>query len=179
MIRILLAAAMAIGLTACSSGGAAPPKPMRTVAATAPSTPTPPPMPAEAQANTKAGAIAFVRHYVDLLNFLQSTGNPTGLHAIESGACRSCTQVRVGISKIYNAGGHIIGGSWTESTAPAALKNGEGKWIVRIGFEHSVQSVIRRSGAPPKTVGRGSLVAAFYVSHLALGWRVDQWSRIV
>ena len=59
-------------LGACGGSPRADPSPTpatTSAAATETPTPTPPAMPAAARADTKAGAIAFVRHYVDLINY--------------------------------------------------------------------------------------------------------------
>ncbi len=64
------------------------PKPSESPSASA--SPTPPAMPAAAKNQSKAGAIAFARHYVDVINYAQSTGDLEALQAVEDKACKSC-----------------------------------------------------------------------------------------
>src|SRR3954453_2948158 len=107
------------GLCLVVAGWGRAPKPTalaKPTASTSPSaSPTPPVMPAAAKEKTKAGAVAFVRHYIDALNFAQSTGKVETLAELESSTCGSCKSVRDDLSKLYQSGGHLKGGQWSIS----------------------------------------------------------------
>src|SRR5689334_5309504 len=74
---------------------------------------TPPVMPDAAKETTKAGATAFVRHYVDVLNYATFTGDTEPAHSLDGGKCKSCERMLASIESIYSAGGHVEGGAWT------------------------------------------------------------------
>src|SRR6188472_1118800 len=77
-------------------GGSPEPKPPpKTEPSTSPSpSATPPVMPAAAKEKTKAGAIAFVRHYIGLINYTQATGSTAELAQSETSDCNTCRQSR-------------------------------------------------------------------------------------
>ena len=79
----LAAGLVAAGLLLSGCGGDSPePKPLPKDSKSSPSaspSATPPEMPAAAKKKTKAGAIAFVRHYVELINYAGRSGEPRPL----------------------------------------------------------------------------------------------------
>ncbi|MGH3482763.1 MAG: DUF6318 family protein [Nocardioidaceae bacterium] len=76
-----------------------------------PSGPQEPPLPAAAKAPGKAGAKAFVAHYIELLNYAQHTGDGTSLlrYGPSCSLCRS--QARFATTT-YRRGGWFRGGDW-------------------------------------------------------------------
>ena len=94
----LCAAALAVvlGMTAtgCSQDSASP-APLEPTTTTPSSTPTasptgPPPMPAEARGTSRKAAVAFVRHWVDTLNYSADTLDSAPLKKLSSPECDAC-----------------------------------------------------------------------------------------
>jgi len=79
---------------------------------TAPTT-TAPVMPGEAGQQTDGGAEAFVRFYVDVFNFSQSTGDTTTLAEISDKACAACQAYVSSIDDVFANGGSVDGGELT------------------------------------------------------------------
>lgn len=119
-VRALTALALAVvlGVTLSACTETAEPKPLASPAATAsstaptspappapPSTPTPPTMPPEARGTSAASAKAFVRFYVEMINFATSSGDIEALRALDDGSCRSCAAVAKRINDVYDSGG--------------------------------------------------------------------------
>lgn len=182
MARVVLGAlALSLVLAGCGGDPEAPPDPTATTSgvSTTPSTPpTPsaPALPEAAMANTKAGAIAFVRHYVELINHAQRTGDVEVLAAVESPKCKSCTSVRDYLSGIYAKGGSITGGRWLVRHVSAARGLGEGNWVAEVQGMFEESAVLASPGATPEQAKGGSAPTTFYLKHDG-EWKVTRWTR--
>jgi hypothetical protein len=104
----------AVALGACQANPAPPP-----LASTSTSpTPSPSPataaptLPAEAQGTSKAAAKAFVRHWIDVLNYAGSAGDPNAIRQISDDACTACTAIADYIEQVNLGGGQIDGEGW-------------------------------------------------------------------
>lgn len=134
-----------------------------------------PVLPEEAKGNTKAGAIAFVKHYVEVMNYFQRTGIQAPLSNLETPGCRSCDRVRSGISKIYGAGGSIKGGAWTVMSSAAVPARDD--WIVTVRIKYSKQVIFPTRGGMPTKSSSSHLPVSFVVTYMSKQWKVRQWSR--
>jgi hypothetical protein len=171
--RIVGAVALLLVLAGCGGDPKAdptpPPSPSTSPASTTPSAPA---MPEAAKANTKAGAIAFVRYYVDLINHAQATGDVSGLAGVEAPECASCTKGREYLTGIYAAGGHVTGGTWTIRRAQAA-PSGE-NWAVTVVGDFAPSDVFSSQGAQPTHAKGGPTLTNFVVWN-AGSWKVRKW----
>jgi hypothetical protein len=174
--RLLGVAVLALALSSCGGEPKADPSPTRSVTTPVSTTPTAPVMPDAAKANTKAGAIAFVRHYVDLVNYAQQTGDVSTLASVESDACESCAKVRRSIAEIYTAGGAIQGGTW-HPHFKVALHNGDGSWLVTGYIKFEAEEVRSNKTAEPQPQPGGSAVTHLTVKNSDDAWKVLAWSR--
>jgi hypothetical protein len=107
-------------LTGCSADDtvSAPPRPRTPtspVTTTSP-TPAPPELPTAARKNTKAGAVAFAHHYINLINFAAQSGDMDGLRWASQPQCRGCARLMQSIQKIYSQGGWIRTDGWSPRT---------------------------------------------------------------
>jgi hypothetical protein len=131
-------------------------------------------MPDAAKANTKAGAIAFVKYYVELINRAQSTGDTDSLAAVEADRCRSCSQARNAVDHIYASGGHIEGGDWSVDIRSATRRPDVRGWTVLVFARYGAQTIVRADGKTD--LKGGSSLITFAVRRNAQ-WNVLQWSR--
>lgn len=122
-------AAVAVGVClavgACSTSTGAERPPAKTTAPTSPSTSTPsdghtgpttpsaPTLPALARKPTPAGAKAFVRYYVALVNYSWKTGNTSRLASLATQSCDGCIAATNGIDRTLAHGGSRKGGVWS------------------------------------------------------------------
>ncbi len=83
-------------------------------------------MPPEARANSKAGAIAFVKHYIDVFNYASNTGDVEELQRLSDPKCAGCTKYIDLIEKTYDAGGYFKDSGWAVSSAK--LDSGSTHW---------------------------------------------------
>ena len=87
--RLIVAVVLALAVAGCGGDPKADPSPTPSTSPVSTS-PSAPGMPQAAKENTKAGAIAFARHLVVLVNYSQSTGDVSSLAAVAGEACESC-----------------------------------------------------------------------------------------
>src|SRR5438128_15619 len=131
--RITLAVVLGVlCLLLVGCGGSAEPQPLpRPTASTSPSaSPSPPVMPAVAKEKSRAGAQAFVRHYIDVLNYATFTGDTKAAHSLDGGQCQSCRRMLHSIENIYAAGGHVEGGAWSSQPVSDVRQPGGKGWAV-------------------------------------------------
>ncbi|RLV56900.1 hypothetical protein D9V41_03785 [Aeromicrobium phragmitis] len=102
-------AAAVLLLAGCSG---APPDEQPTPTATASPTHAPPTMPELALDDSPAGAEAFVRHYIDVLNYAALTGDTSTLEELSSPECDGCRSYVDSIVETYRSGGYIRDESW-------------------------------------------------------------------
>lgn len=185
MRTFAVGAVVAVGLLGGSLSGcggttdAGPPPSPSATPSTSPSaspSPTAPVMPDAARENTKAGAVAFVRHYVDLINHAQATGDTKALAAVEDRGCDSCRSGRRYLDSVYE-NGRITGGAWSLSTVLGTVRNPATDGynvdvVVRFGPQ-----VIHRKGKPDQRLRGGRLAMTVFTARLGHEWCVREWTR--
>src|SRR5689334_7529083 len=127
MRRLVVGACLAVALVGCGGDPEADPSPSPSSPSSSSTTPAPRVMPEAAKANTKAGAVAFAKYCIALINHAQATGDVEALAAVEDPDCKSCSKVRHSVTRIYGAGGSIAGGTWRPHMS-VALRNADGSW---------------------------------------------------
>jgi len=61
-------------------------------------------MPAAAKQHTREGAEAFARHFIDVINYAQETGETDAMGSISAPRCESCAQYISDIHEWYSEG---------------------------------------------------------------------------
>jgi hypothetical protein len=136
-------------------------------------------MPDAAKANTKAGAIAFVRYYVELQNYASTSGETDALRALAATDCASCRAITDLIDRVYGAGGHIDGTGWEFLTASAAdiAAGPTDLQYIDVAFRIHSQAIFVSPGASPSTYkGSPRRLMTFGLSRPGAAWHV---ARIV
>ena len=70
-------------------------------------------MPALAKDDSRAGAKAFVRYYVDIINFSWAADSTRRLRQLSDSSCQGCRAAADGIDEVTTAGGYRRGTNWT------------------------------------------------------------------
>jgi len=83
---------------------------------------TVPPMPAAALEGSDAGAIAFVRHYIDVFNYASNTGDVKKLNKLSDPDCEECNEYIDLYKETYIDGGYFQDSDWTMSQPTAELQ---------------------------------------------------------
>lgn len=175
MRRSLVGALAALLLLAgCGGDPKADPSPSPSTApvSTTPS-PTAPVMPAAASENSKAGAIAFVRYYIELINHLQRTGEHALLDSASLPTCKSCNSVTRAAGAIYSAGGRVEGGAWSISSVSASQPTAN-LWQVTVEGRLAPSKVVNGPSSVPTAGSGGKANGQFFLAFHG-GWKVAQW----
>ena len=159
--------------------GSAEPQPLpRPTASLSPSSaspsPTPPVLLAAAKEKTKAGADAFVRHWVLALNYAGLSGDTTVLRELALPGCVKCGALADGIDKIYKDGGHLEGGGWTVvRTKHYGMR--QGHYFLDARIDSAPQSLVPAEGAQEQDFpGAKNRLRAFVLEPAAGGWKVSE-----
>jgi len=173
-----LAAGLAAGLLLSGCGGDSPePKPLPKDSKSSPSaspSATPPEMPVGAKKKTKAGAEAFVEHYVRSVNYAGASGQTSGLQALSLNTCVKCKALVDGIDKVYTNGGRIVGGGWTVVRVKHHGFDRDHYFLDAI-IDSSPQQMITSKGASPQGFpGARNRLRAFVLKPVANGWKVSE-----
>lgn len=177
-LTAILASGMALG--AC---GKEPMTPAPTVAASVSATPTRTPsaapvLPEAASKNTMRGALTFIQHYFQLINFAQATGQTNALAVAEHVGCNSCTKGRRYLDSVYSVGGHIEGGELSGTLASARTNGRVNSWTIRMNLSFTPQTVVRPGSDPASEVLKGGRTpATFIVTYRNDAWTVSDWFR--
>lgn len=171
-------AALTAALIAGCGGNAPTPGPSPTPSPTASSTGrAAPPLPQAATAHTKAGAIAFVRHYIDLINYAQATGDTKPIRAVEGPHCSSCTSANGYVERLYARGGRLVGGVASITKVLDAQPNPTTHgYSIDVVLDSSPQVVYDPRRRTQRLRG-AHLVATVQVAPSGQAWLVDEWSR--
>lgn len=183
MTRVVLGAlALSVVLAGCGGDPDTSPDPTATTSAVSttpstPPTPSAPALPEAAMANTKAGAIAFVRHYVEVQNYASVSGDTQPLKALATKACDSCRGITSVIDRVYRAHGRIEGDGW-EITAASNAQISAGPTdlqFVDVKLSVSPQVIYASPSASPSNyAGNPNRLMTFGLSRTTGGWRVSQ-----
>ena len=180
-LRWLVSITVAVLLLGGCSGDepAAGPRPASSPPGTTPvtttsPTPAPPELPARAQKNTKAGAVAFVYHYIDLINFSATSGETRALRVASQPTCRGCTGLLRGIRQIYAHEGWIRTTGWKPRgwTATGQAVGDEHVLAVRVAMPTEKRKAGPSADVTTSEAGRGTV--NFRVQYRARGWTVAE-----
>lgn len=177
----LVVALGAIWLSGCDSDAAAPP-PMetstRSPSATPSPTPTAPTLPAEAKGTTEASAEAFVRHYIDVLNYAGRSGDTAALSALSADTCESCLNIISRIDNVYAAGGSIEGDGWAVFEINAVRGQPLRLPILEVGVNLSPQVLRADATAQPEEFEGGRQAMTFRLQTVDGTWMVQRLDKV-
>lgn len=175
----VVAASACLGLGLAGCGGSAKPSTLPKPSASSSPSPsaTPPVLPAAAKEKTKAGAIAFVRHYVDVLNYATFSGETDTARKLDGEHCESCERMLAAIDAIYENGGQVEGGAWKPSPVSQAPQPGGNGWAVDTKISYGPQDVVPSKGAEAKHYTGGGRLVTFLVEYRSGTWAVSEWTR--
>jgi hypothetical protein len=163
-----------LALGACQANPAPPPL----VSTSTSPTPSPSPataaptVPAEAQGTSKAAAKAFVRHWIDVLNYAMSTGDTSVLVDLADPACSTCEAIANRIEDVYAEGGHLEGTGWRIRTLSYLEREHSKSPLVAARIEIASQTAYASAEAAPSQSPRSRGHLDFSLDRRPTGWKV-------
>lgn len=135
VIALVAALVASAALAGCTSDGPdADPSPAATSATGSPTasappsgTPSPsgpPTLPAEAQGRSKAAAVAFVEHWIDVINYTGETLDTGPLRELSAPSCGPCAGIMATIDEVDRKRARIEGQQWTAISVEALSPTG-------------------------------------------------------
>lgn len=143
------ALALVVALAGCGSNNPKPaPAPTKSASASpSPSREVAPTMPPEAKGTDEAAAKAYVRHFIEVINYAGPSGDTHALRQLYRG-CIECLAISDLIDKTYSAQGHISGGSWRiRSMESMSLGTKKLRVLARVRVDS--QKILRKTSARP------------------------------
>lgn len=200
----LLIAAV-LSATACTGGQASPGAtesggpPSSSVSATPTPTPTPtasykpadasgraqnvpvPVLPEAAKAETKEGAIAFAKHWFNLLSYGYETGDLKPIDSVTSSDCEPCSKAKSVITAWNTDGKWLIGGIMTTpSVSTEFVADSNASYQVAVQAHQTPLTYMRKDGSiarsDPQSDDTGNLL---FLSFADGAWRLVNIGRIV
>ncbi len=171
--------AAAAALAACSGDGPAPAPP---TAATSPSisapststgapTPAIPELPEAAQVGDAAGAEAFVRYWVEVLNYAYVSGDTEPLDMISEAGCATCTSLMDVVEKRRRENVRLEGGFMSViSIASPPPENGV--ITVTVNYEQAPGTEVSEEGARTEVPGEPPGTLGFVVAYEDAHWEL-------
>jgi hypothetical protein len=136
-------------------------------------------MPPEARGTTPAAAEAFVRHWVEVLNYSGPAGDSRQLRRISGSDCLDCDAIADAIQDVSRRGGRIAGRGWTVLRLRPSPGSRSSHWVVRADVQVHPQTVVpTRDGTPQRFAG-GKRLKVMYLAPNHGSWvmeRLDQSS---
>lgn len=169
--RRLVAAVVCVPLLAVG-GCADDPKPKVAPPTETPtsSSPTATPTPEPWEKKTNAGAVAFAKHWVDVFNEAQRTGDTAAMRELSATSCVSCSGFADQLEKLYAGGGHLESEGWRVKQALPTKNVPTGSAIVDLRVKRSVQTIRPGDGSKSQQFPGG--LATFSAS---IGWVASAW----
>ena len=175
---LVVAGVLLVGATGCDANpapGALPSEPVPSAGRLWQSAPpTAPAMPVAAKGTGPRAAKAFVRHWIDSLNYAARSGDTSGLRASSSPRCAACSAIARFIDRVYAHGGSIKGDGWQLLETNAVGRAGRKQKTIDALVRVRPQVVFNDSAAAPKRYQGGRRLKTFWLSRSGSGWLIER-----
>jgi len=131
-----------------------------------------PELPEAATEQSEAGAEAFVRYFVDVINHAQATGDAEAIAQVSEPDCGACTGFIDATNSAYESGGRIEGGTFTlTDVAPLPVDYGaDAGFYLTIQIDE--QTIFGADGPVQRAEPLEYRIGAYP------GWTEDRWSMV-
>jgi len=133
-------------------------------------------MPAAARGTSEKSAMAFVRHWVDTLNYAGTTGDTSELNELSGSACKSCVGIINKIDRVYAHGGYFRGEGWSIKSIGAVEGQPAEEPVLEVGVLLAEQELLERKAAEIQHFDGGKQPTIFRLSRSGnwLVMRIDE-----
>jgi hypothetical protein len=176
--RALAVGIAILALAGCSggvapAGGPGPSGPPATTRSTsaAPQHDGPPQGPSLAREHSNAGAKAFVRYYIDVLNYAWTNGNPRALREFDRRGCSLCSDFVTVLERRTRRGGRQVGGTFAVDRVGVAGVGGDGEYLLVADITVSRGQSWATATSQPTRIHHDS-----HSLNIHLRWRKSSWT---
>lgn len=140
-----------------------------------PETPPVPTIPAEAAEDSKQGAEAFVRYYIQLLSHGYSYGEVEDLRAVTLDSCEMCLEYADAYAETAQKGGQIVDGDATWQIGDLIVVNHEPGKGARVGVNVTIgkHTLTESADATPIERPESRFIFTFILSRQEESWAVE------
>ena len=131
-------------------------------------------MPAEAKGTSEASAKAFVRHYVEVLNYAGPAGDDQAIRQLSSPKCTACSAIADFIKEVEANHGSIDGKGWLVRDVKVVSRLTRSELVLDVTTKVNRQTVRTSADAKPKTFAGGLRLKTFWLSNSPRGWTVTR-----
>lgn len=122
------------------------------------------------QKKSKAGAVAFAEHWVEVFNEAQETGEVDELRAISDSGCGTCTGVMEQIEGLYGSDGHLISKGWKVRSSTAIEQVPTPRSRVALRIHRAAQVVVLGEDAKRKRYPASEVTMSARLAWGPRGW---------
>lgn len=171
--RSLAAAAclplLVVAVAGCGGGDPAPIVAEPPPSSSAPASPSASAEPEPWEVRSKAGAVAFVEHWVEVFNEAGATGETEGLEAVSGPDCTSCSQLIDQITRMYSSGTRVESAGWQVLVTEAVASQQKAPFDIAVRIKRPPQRVIDADGNLMKFSGSTQTYG------VVVAWNGDSW----
>lgn len=131
-----------------------------------------PEMPNEAAEASAAGAEAWVRHWIDLLNYAYDTGDTEPLAALSPSVCKVCSGTISDINEIYGAGGRLEGAEMVPSRVLSPPPDARNLVAVGVTFTEAASIRVNADGSRTEEPATAETEVGFVLVHENGAWQL-------
>jgi hypothetical protein len=136
---------------------------------------TAPALPAKARTNDEAGAVAFVRYYVRVVNHAAATGDVADLRVVAA-RCSDCQELANLLESTWSSGGSITPTPmWTLRGVDSI---GGATGVVTAAITEPPVTRVSKAGAEPVTTDGGQFILQFRLRRGPERWSIIEASRV-
>ena len=159
----------ALALVGCSD-----PEPIEPNGPATSATPTlvAPTRPEAAKEDSEEGAVACVKHYIELLNYAANTGDVEPLRDASDPDCEGCSSYISAFESTYEQGGDVKNFEWTVSSA-----SHQDGGSIATQIDLSPYHIRKTADANWALVERAEYSVTFELNRAATSWSVQELSR--
>jgi hypothetical protein len=130
------------------------------------------PEPKAWEVKSEAGAVAFAKHWIDVFNHAQRTGETDSLQEISAPACGSCNGFVDMLEDLYESGGHLESKGWRVLQSVAAPGMPAKRPEVTMRIFRTPQRIHPGDGSKADSFSGGRATYAARLNWGATGWQM-------
>jgi hypothetical protein len=136
-------------------------------------TEAPPTLPAEANGTSEAAAKAFVRHYINVLNYAGPAGDADAVRDLSDESCAACSAIADFIQEVEEDGGAIEGDGWRVQGLRVVSAT-RAETVVDVETLVAEQRVRTSRDAKERTFTGGNRLKTFWLAFDGSTWTVTR-----